>query len=393
MNVAVIGSGTMGSGIAQVAAEKGCQVFLYDSNEKALEKSEATLNALLVKLVEKGKYAPEKKELIQQNIQYSHNIEDIKNVELVIEAIVEDLTIKKELYKTIESIVNDSCLIASNTSSLSITALAATLNKPERSIGLHFFNPAPLMQLVEIIPGLQTGTTIIDKAKSIITSWGKTGVVAKDTPGFIVNRIARPYYGEAMRILEEGIADVPTIDWAMESLGGFRMGPFRLMDYIGHDVNYAVSQSVFEAFYYDDRYKPSFTQKKLVEANYLGRKSGRGFYTYPEDSAPQPPNEESVIGRKIMERIVMRIINEAADAFYLNVASKIDIDLAMTIGVNYPRGPLEWADAYGIENCVAFMDSLYDTYHEDQYRCTVLLRKMADNKQTFFQKIHPITTT
>ncbi len=386
MKVAVIGSGTMGSGIAQIAAENGCQVILYDVNDEALEKSASTLDALLIKLVDKGKYSTEKKDLIQQNIKYTKEINDLQHVALIIEAIVENLAIKQEFFKSIEAVVNDTCLIASNTSSLSITALAASLKNPTRFIGLHFFNPAPLMKLVEIIPALQTATKYVDQAKTMIASWGKTGVIVKDTPGFIVNRIARPFYGEAIRILEEGIADVPTIDWAMETLGGFRMGPFRLMDYIGHDVNYAVSQSVFEAFYYDDRYKPSFTQKKLVEANYLGRKSGKGFYDYQGDTAPAQPNDESTAGRKIMERIVMRIINEAADAFYLNIASKEDIDLAMTKGVNYPRGPLVWADAFGIENCVTFMDDLYNNYHENQYRCTVLLRKMANEKRTFFQK-------
>jgi 3-hydroxybutyryl-CoA dehydrogenase len=199
--------------------------------------------------------------------------------------------------------------------------------------------------------------------------------LAKDTPGFIVNRVARPFYGEALRIYEEGLADFATIDWAMKELGGFRMGPFELMDFIGNDVNYTVTETVFREFYYDPRYKPSFTQKRFMEAGYLGRKSGRGFYDYVETAEKPSPNMDKDLGQKILDRILVMLINEAADALYLNIATAKDIDLAMTKGVNYPKGLLAWANEKGIGWCVEKMDELYDKYREDRYRCSPLLRK------------------
>jgi 3-hydroxybutyryl-CoA dehydrogenase len=251
-------------------------------------------------------------------------------------------------------------------------------------LGIHFFNPAPLMKLVEIIPAIQTEFDILQEARKTVDNWHKLTVIAKDTPGFIVNRVARPFYGEALRILEEGLADEATIDWAMTELGGFRMGPFTLMDYIGNDVNYVVTETVFQSFFYDPRYKPSFTQKRLAEAGYLGRKSGRGFYNYGEDAVNPEPNKDEKLGQEIVSRIVAMLINEAADALYLNIASRDDIDLAMTKGVNYPKGLLQWADETGIKQCVEGMDALYNEYLEDRYRCSPLLRKMARDGRCFY---------
>ncbi len=384
MVIGVIGSGTMGAGIGQVAATAGHNVKLFDNDEAALEKSRAKLQKILNRLVEKERISTAKKEEIMANITYDTDIQNIGDAGMVIEAIVESHEVKSKVFKVVESCVQPDCIIASNTSSLSITSLAAVLEKPERCIGIHFFNPAPLMKLVEIIPAIQTNKEIVATSRSIIEKWGKSVVIAKDTPGFIVNRVARAFYGEAIRIYEEGIADVATIDWAMKTIGGFRMGPFQLMDFIGHDINFTVSQTVYEAFFYDDRYKPSFTQKRLVEANYLGKKTGKGFYDYREGVTPPNPTEDEELGAKIVDRIVIRLINEAADAYYLNIASKEDIDLAMTAGVNYPKGLLAWADAVGIQNCVDKLDHLFDQYRESQYRCTVLLRNMAKNNKTFF---------
>jgi 3-hydroxybutyryl-CoA dehydrogenase len=284
----------------------------------------------------------------------------------------------------LEAIISEDCIIASNTSSLSITSLAACLQKPERFVGVHFFNPAPLMKLVEIIPAVQTEVTILDKAKATIDSWGKTTVTVKDTPGFIVNKVARPFYSEAIKMLEEGTADFATIDWAMKEIGGFRMGPFQLMDFIGHDVNYVVTETVFKAFYYDGRYKPSFTQKRLAEAGYLGRKSGRGFYKYADGAENIEPTKDPLIGEYIVNRIVAMLINEAADTLHVNIATAKDIDLAMQNGVNYPKGLLAWADEKGIQYCVTVMDELFDEYREERYRCSPILRKMAKNSTTFF---------
>jgi 3-hydroxybutyryl-CoA dehydrogenase len=384
MNVGIIGSGTMGSGIAQVAATANCEVVLFDVNQEALVKSEKALSKVLARLVEKGRISSEKETQIKSNIRYSTEMKDFANSDLVIEAIVENLEIKHNVFKSLESIVSHECIIASNTSSLSITSLAACLENPERFIGVHFFNPAPLMKLVEIIPAIQTAESILNQTRTTIDSWGKTTVQVKDTPGFIVNKVARPFYGEALRIYEEAIADLATIDWAMKSIGNFRMGPFELMDFIGNDVNYIVTETVFKAFYYDARYKPAFAQKRLSEAGYLGRKSGRGYYNYAEGAENPTAKEDQELGRKIVDRVVVMLMNEAADTLHLNIANARDIDLAMTNGVNYPKGLLAWADEKGIQNCVNQLDELFEEYHEERYRCSPILRKMAKNNSTFF---------
>ncbi|TXB63144.1 3-hydroxyacyl-CoA dehydrogenase NAD-binding domain-containing protein [Phaeodactylibacter luteus] len=383
-NIGVIGSGAMGSGIAQVAATAGHTVFLYDNNPSALERAKSSLGKIMARLVEKGRLTPKASQEIQGRIHYTDSLYQIEAPGLVIEAIVEDLMVKRNVFEQLESIVPHDCILATNTSSLSVAAIAAACKTPERVLGIHFFNPAPLMKLVEIIPAVQTGEHELHKAKALIDSWGKTTVVAKDTPGFIVNRVARPFYGEALRILDEGLADAATIDWAMTTLGKFKMGPFTLMDYIGNDINYTVTETVFQSFYYDPRYKPSFTQKRLSEAGYLGRKTGRGYYDYREGAANPEPQKDKVLGQQILDRIVAILINEAADALYLNIASREDIDMAMTKGVNYPKGLLQWADEMGINRCVERMDRLYHEYLEDRYRCSPMLRKMARNGSTFY---------
>lgn len=384
MNVGIIGSGTMGSGIAQVAATAGCKVSLFDTNQSALDKAKINLDKVLFRLIEKGRIDEPEKNRIQSNITYVKQLRELSETDLVIEAIVEDLSIKRAVFSELESLVSKSCIIASNTSSLSIASIAASLANPERCIGIHFFNPAPLMKLVEIIPAVQTSEKTLESCVNTIKDWGKIVAVAKDTPGFIVNRVARPYYGESLRIYEEGLADFATIDASLKTKGGFRMGPFELMDFIGNDVNYTVTETVFEAFYYDSRYKPSFTQKRLSEAGYLGRKSGKGYYDYTEGTQRPKPKENEELSRLIFERVLVMLINEAADALFLNIASPEDIDLAMTKGVNYPKGLLAWADEMGINWCVDRMDALYNEYHEDRYRCSPLLRKMKRDKKTFF---------
>ena len=382
MKVAVIGSGTMGSGIAQVAATSGCTVKIFDTNKMALSKSEKMLESILSKLVEKGKINAAEKTKIASNISYANALSELSHSDLVIEAIVENLEIKRKLFSELETYVSPDTILASNTSSLSIASIAASCEKPERVIGIHFFNPAPIMQLVEVIPAIQTSSEVLEKVMQTISDWKKVVAVAKDTPGFIVNRVARPFYGEALRIYEEGVADFATIDWAMKTIGGFKMGPFELMDFIGHDVNYTVTETVFISFYFDPRYKPSFTQKRLTEAGFLGRKSGRGFYDYAKEMPA--PKEDNALAQTIFYRVLVMLINEAADALFLNVASAKDIDNAMTKGVNYPKGLLAWADEKGIAWCVEKLDALYNEYHEDRYRCSPLLRKMKTENKTFY---------
>lgn len=383
--VAIIGAGTMGSGIAQVAATAGCSVKLYDLKTEALQNAQNSLEKIMDRLVEKGKIDQKEKQRIENNIEYVDTLKKLKDSEWVIEAIVENLDIKKNVLSTLEKFVSDECIIATNTSSLSVASIASSLQKPERCIGIHFFNPAPLMNLVEVIPAIQTSDETLKISVETIKNWGKTVAVTKDTPGFIVNRVARPFYGEALRIYEEGIASFAEIDHVMKEEGGFKMGPFELMDFIGNDVNYTVTETVFEAFYYDPRYKPSFTQKRFAEAGYLGRKSGKGYYDYLNVTKPNSIDHvlTSEKSQEIFDRILVMLINEAADALFWNIASAEDIDNAMTKGVNYPKGLLAWANEKGIDWCVSKMDNLYETYREDRYRCSPLLRKMNESSTQF----------
>ena len=382
--IGVLGAGSMGSGIVQIAATNKHQVILVDLNEEALTKASTGLKNILTRLVQKEKIDQTTADNIMQRITFSTSTKDLAECDLIIEAIIENLEVKKKVFAQLESITSPTCILASNTSSLSIASIAAACKKPERVIGIHFFNPAPLMPLVEIIPAVQTSEATKIASRKLIDSWGKVTVLAKDTPGFIVNRVARPFYGEALRIYEEGVADFATIDWAMTEMGGFRMGPFTLMDYIGNDINYTVTETVFEAFYYDPRYKPSFTQKRHAEAGWYGRKSGRGYYNYADDAEMPTPNKDEKLGNLIFNRILVMLINEAIDALFLNIASKEDIDLAMTKGVNYPKGLLKWSDEIGLDNVLSQLETLFAEYGEDRYRPSVLLRRMAREKKTFF---------
>lgn len=389
MKVGIIGSGTMGSGIAQVAATAGCQVNLFDANQSILEKSKASLEKILIRLIEKERIDTSEKNRIQSNFNYVNSLKELSNSDLIIEAIIENLEIKKKVFSELETLVSDDCIIASNTSSLSIASIAASLKNPKRCVGIHFFNPAPLMKLVEVIPAIQTSYETLEKSIDTISSWGKTVAIAKDTPGFIVNRVARPFYSEALRIYEEGVASFQAIDSSLKNLGGFRMGPFELMDFIGNDVNFTVTETVFKSFFFDPRYKPSFTQKRFAEAGYLGRKSGIGFYEYDKNNQIIPLNKnetkiDSALSQLIFDRVLVMLINEAADTLFWNIASAKDIDNAMTKGVNYPKGLLAWADEKGIDWCVNQMDQLYDEYREDRYRCSPILRKMNREQKNFF---------
>jgi len=375
MIVGIVGAGAMGAGIAQVAAMAGAEVRIFDTSQEAKTKALQNITSSIQKFVEKGKVSTPESIAIVGRIYVCEKLETLSDCDLIIEAIIEDISIKKEIFQALESIISVDCILASNTSSLSITSIASVLKRPERCIGIHFFNPPVLMKLVEIIPAIQTAPTITAQIKDVITLWGKTPVIAKDTPGFIVNKVARPFYSEAIRILEEGIADVVTIDYAMTK-SGFKMGPFTLMDFIGHDVNFKVTESVWKSFFYDTKYRPSFTQQRLMEAGYLGRKSGRGFYDYTKDNV-LTPNENQDLLDSIFTRIISMLINEAADTVYQHICSSEDVELAMTLGVNYPKGLLEWGNDLGYGLIVAQLDMLYGIYHEERYRVSPYLKKLA----------------
>ena len=371
----------MGIGIAQVATTSGCDVFLYDTNSAQTKKSLLILKNTLHRLVEKQKISAEKSEEVFNKIKPCNDLQDFATCDLVIEAIVENKEIKTKVFQNLEEIVSENCVIASNTSSISITSLSSELKNPERFIGIHFFNPAPLMPLVEIIPGLLTKENLADEIFSLIKSWGKTPVIAKDVPGFIVNRIARPFYGEALRIAEEHIATPEQIDDAMRTLGNFKMGPFELMDLIGIDVNFSVTKTVYQDYFFDPKYKPSLLQQRMSEAKLLGRKTGKGFYDYSEKSQEsKTENRDIEKDEKLYEMIFMRIIsmliNEAVEAKRLKIANDEDLELAMQKGVNYPKGLLAWGKEIGYEKASKTLQNLYETYQEERYRQSPLLRKM-----------------
>ncbi|MEY9863142.1 3-hydroxybutyryl-CoA dehydrogenase [Catenulispora sp. GAS73] len=447
--VGVIGAGTMGAGIAQLAVQAGHPVAVFDAVEGAAARAVAGVGRRLDSLAAKGRIAAEEAQAAKDRLGAVETLDALKDAGLVVEAVIEDLGVKQKLFADLEDIVGPDCLLATNTSSLSISAIAGGLRAPERLVGMHFFNPAPLMPLVEIIDGLATDPGLSAAVADLAQAWGKTTVHCRSTPGFIVNRVARPFYAEALRAYEEQAADFATIDAVVRESGGFKMGPFELMDMIGLDVNLAVSTSVWEATGYDPRYTPAWTQKEHVAAKRLGRKSGRGFYEYGEDvekAAPRyegrrdvrgsgrtlfrshgktatsygdgrilldlaidpdgtptaalapaadTPNVdlEAAIaylqgqGKKVVvledvpglvvTRTVARLVNEAVDALYRGDADEEDIDTAMKLGVNYPKGPLEWGADLGFAYICEVLDNLEDTYRDGRYRASPLLRQLA----------------
>jgi len=483
----------MGAGIAQVAALAGHAVRLYDARTDAARAAIERIQANLGQLAQTGKIPGDRANCACAKLSIIDSLEGFSGCSLIVEAIVEDLEAKRALFRDVEKHISAQAILATNTSSISITAIAAALQQPQRLAGMHFFNPAPIMPLVEIVSGAATSPDITDALYATARLWGKMPVRTRSTPGFIVNRVARPFYAEALRVLQEHAADCATIDAVMRESAGFRMGPFELMDLIGNDVNHAVTRSVFDGFCGDPRFTPSPLQLELIRAGHLGRKTGRGFYVYdtgepdPKPSTAVPsslPSHIEVFGESpfamtlaerlqasatgfervtthgderiaacdqcvlyrtdgrtataraatnhvcntvvidlalddrtatraaiaaadqadqaglasasgllqaagyavsfiddipgmIVMRTVAMLANEAADAVNQGVASVADLDLAMRKGVNYPRGPLEWADALGIDNIVQVLDNLAAAYGEDRYRVSPLLRRKA----------------
>lgn len=375
-NIGIIGAGTMGIGIAQVAATAGCKVVVYDAQAPQIDKALSGLEKTLQKLVEKTKISQEKATEVRNNISKAENLQGLKDSDLVIEAIIENKEIKTKVFTELENYVSEDCIIGSNTSSISITSLGAELKKPERFIGIHFFNPAPLMPLVEVIPSLLTEKSLAEKIYNLMKEWGKMPVIAKDIPGFIVNRIARPYYGEGLRIVEENIATPEQVDEAMRTLGNFKMGPFELMDLIGVDVNFAVTTTVYKDYFYDPKYKPSLLQQRMSEAKLHGRKTGKGFYDYSEGAEKPDAQKDDALYQQIFLRIISMLINEAVEAKRLGVANDEDIELAMQKGVNYPKGLLSWGKEIGYSKISETLQSLYEEYQEERYKQSPLLKKL-----------------
>lgn len=495
--VAVIGAGTMGAGIAQVAAAAGHPTLLFDANPEAIERGLEQIDAGLKKQVARGRMSEAERSALLGNITPASRLEELAGAALVVEAILEDLEVKQQLFGQLESLCGEHTLLATNTSSLSVTAIAAKLARPGNLVGMHFFNPAPIMKLVEVVSGITTSAAAAQTVFDTAAGWGKHPVHAKSTPGFIVNRVARPFYAEGIRLLEEGATDVATLDAIVREAGGFRMGPFELMDLIGHDVNYAVTSGVYAGFYYDSRFLPSLTQKELVDGGLLGRKSGRGFYDYREGAtmatavdapAAATPDTIEVTGElgvaeplielwkqagirvkrtegngwirvghtrialtdgrsatrraaadhlpdtilfdlaldyasasrialcagdnaspealqqatglfqalgksvsvitdipgMVVMRTVCSLANEAADTVFQQVCDVAGADTAMQSGVNYPLGPLAWAERIGLPQVLAVLENLRQAYGLDRYRLSQLLRRKVEGGNRFY---------
>ena len=382
LRIGVVGAGAMGVGIAQVAAANGHRVLIADAQPTAMARARKSLISTMDRDVEKQRRTREDADALLTRISFVDGVSDTSlqmfaHCGFVVEAVAENLDAKQRLFQRLDAIVAKDAILATNTSSLSITAIAAACKHASRVVGVHFFNPAPLMPLVEIISAISTAPEVASAALALVRSWGKVPVTVKDTPGFLVNRVARPFYGEALRILDEGIADASTIDWALTTLGGFRMGPFTLMDLIGNDVNFAVSCSVYENTFHDPRYRPSVTQQRMVEAGWLGQKSGRGYYLYAPLIIKPKPSEDRALGGQIVQRVLAMLVNEAVSALELGIASAADIETAMTKGVNYPRGLLEWGDMLGPSLILHELESLQQLYGDPRYRPTARLRAIA----------------
>lgn len=372
--IAVVGAGTMGAGIAQSAAASGFEVVVVDVSEEALGRGMGSIRRDLERRVERGRISARERDEILGRISAASSVEACAGASLVVEAVVEDLEVKREVFASLERVVGEKAVLATNTSSLSVAQISSSVEKPERVVGMHFFNPAPVMRLVEVVRAPRSGEEALSRAEETARRMGKTPVRVSDTPGFIVNRVARPFYLEALRLAEAGESPA-RIDASLRD-AGFRMGPLELADLIGHDVNLAVSESLFSRYYYHPRFRPSYLQRSMVEAGLLGRKSGRGFYGYREGNREQNGEERVQPSPEIALRVISCVVNEAFFALEEKVASAGDIDRAMQLGANYPKGPFAWAEELGARRILDTLDSLRKLRGE-AYLAAPSLRRQA----------------
>ena len=375
--VAVIGAGAMGSGIAQVAAAAGHRVVLVDAASGAAAAARERIGAALDRLVGKSRIGREDADATLERLTTAESVKQLPECGLVIEAVPEDLRLKRRLLADLSERQPANTVLATNTSSLDIDALARDAIDPERVLGLHFFNPPAVMKLVEVVHGELTSPAYVEHVMALMGAWGKTPVRCASTPGFIVNRVARPFYGEAQRLVEAGVADAATIDWVLRERGGFPMGPLELTDFIGQDVNLAVGTSVWEQTGHDERYAPTDFQRRLVDAGRLGRKSGSGVYTYAADGSvegaePDLELAERLVGGPVatdpLARTLAMLVNEAVDLVHRGEATAEDVDTAMRLGVRYPRGPIEWGREIGFDVVAAQIAELDAAFPGGRYR-------------------------
>ena len=390
--IGILGAGTMGGGIAQVAVESGITAVVHDPIPGAYERASERIAGFLGRKVEKGQLDAAAAASALDRLRPAASLDELANVDLVVEAIPEDLALKRDAFERLDAVANPATILATNTSSLSVGAIATATRRPERVAGMHFFNPVPLMALVEVVTGPLTAPDVAEATMQAARRLGKTAVLAADTPGFIVNRVARPYYLEAMRIVGDGLAGVEEVDATMRE-AGFRMGPFELVDTIGADVNLAVSESIYAAFDEEPRYQPHPMQRTLVEAGRLGRKSGAGFYDYLADGTrgaawtglgPIVGGPRRLAGDAIGSRVLATLVNEAASAVADGVAPPEPIDTAMRLGANYPRGPLAWGELIGLSTVVATLDALGADASDRRYDVVAILRSLSERGGSFF---------
>jgi 3-hydroxybutyryl-CoA dehydrogenase len=390
--IGIVGAGTMGSGIAQLATLGGFETRIHDPDPTALGAGERRFGENLSRGVERDRWDGAAAEAATNLLSSAGEIEDLEGCDLVIEAAPEDLELKRTLFGALAAICGAETILATNTSSLSVTAIATGVPHLERVVGMHFFNPPPLMKLVEVVAGKESGPAALEATTAVGLEMGRTPILAKDSPGFIANRLARPYTLEALRMLADGVADPPTIDRVCRLGGGFRMGPFELIDLIGVDVNLSVARSFYAQGGQPERWRPSAIQEELVSAGRLGRKAGHGFYEYGDHVVDEPRPDLAIDGptldpdklagiapeaEQILPRLIAQIANEAAFALEEEIGAPADMNTAMRLGFNWPLGPLELAESIGAKRAMATLSDLQQQ-HGEAYAPAPLLREAAE---------------